>query len=848
MKVSLNHVKNYIDIELPPVDELVDRINRQLGGVEEVIDLASRYKDARIVTVAKCEKHPDADRLSVCMVDDNGAVEGVERDEYGLVQVVCGAPNVRGGMTAVWLPPKSVVPASADDDEPFVLSARELRGVMSQGMLAAPDELAIGDGHDGIVEITERDLPQGATFDDQLIGRSFGEVFGLDDTIIDIENKMFTHRPDLFGQLGVAREIYAILGGVTPADEGALDVHFKNPELYQRLPHFEEADKLKLDVFNDAIDKVPRVMFVAMSGIEVGSSPLWLQCALVAMGSKAINNIVDATNYIMLTTAQPTHAYDYDKIRGYKIGARMARDGEKITLLNGKEYELTSDDIVIADGDRPIGLAGIMGGSDTEVDENTKNIILEVATFDMYAVRKSSMRHGLFTDALTRFNKGQSPIQNSRVLAMLMENITNLTDASQASSVYDLPRDKWALAESVHGDIHVTRDFINQRLGLDLTVTQIGNLLRRANIVSWPDDNDSDTLVVTAPFWRTDISLPEDIVEEVGRLYDFGKLPRALPERSIAPVSKSPLVQIKQDVRTILSRAGANEVLTYSFVHKDSLEKVGQSAERAYQLSNALSPDLHYMRLSLQPSLLDKIYSNIRDGHDKFAIFEIGKVHDKSGQIDEDGLPVEPSRLALSYVNKSKQSGSPYYDTKRLLDFLFEELNIDVTYVNGDSEDDNIGVIFESKRRAVLVERVSGQQIGVIGEYSSSVKKAYKLPESSAGFEINLDLIADQSDKKEIYQALSRYPSTERDVCFKLADDIQYQTLIDETNIYLGQSSINYTIEPVDIYQAEGDDTKNITIRIKLTPYERTLKGEEIDQIVNGASIQVCQKLHAEIV
>lgn len=847
MKVSLNHIKNYIDFELPPVDELVDRINRQLGGVEEVIDLASRYKEARIVVVARCEKHPDADRLSVCLVDDGGVTDGVERDEDGLIQVVCGAPNVRGGMTAVWLPPKSVVPASADDDEPFVLSARELRGVMSQGMLAAPDELAIGEGHDGILEITENDLPQAVAFNDKIIGRSFGEVFGLDDTIIDIENKMFTHRPDLFGQLGVAREISAIMGGTTPADQDFVDTHFINPDEYWKMPDFEKASDLNLETFNEAGDKVPRVIFVAMNSIEVKPSPLWLQCELVAMGAKPINNIVDTTNYLMLTTAQPTHAYDYDKISGHKIGARMARDGEKIKLLNDKEYELTSDDIVIADGDKPVGLAGVMGGSETEVDKNTKNIILEVATFDMYAVRKSSMRHGVFTDALTRFNKGQSPLQNNRITYMLMNQIGQLSGASQASDVYDISSQDWNRVLSLSGEIKVSRDFVVSRLGVDLTLSQIGNLLRRTNFTSYPDEDDEDTLVIAAPFWRTDISLPEDIVEEVGRLYDFGKLPRELPGRSISPSQLNPIVELKQAIRKLLSQAGANEVLTYSFVHRNLIQKTGQSIDRAYQLSNALSPDLHYMRLSLQPSILDKVYSNIRDGHDKFALFEIGTSHDKN-KLDDNKLPLEPSRLALVYVNKHKQPGAAYYDAKRALDFLASKLGVQLDYKNTNIEDDQIGTMFEPKRRAAIFARSSGEPIGVIGEYTAATRKAYKLPDSSAGFEIILDKIVAGATGLHDYQVLSRYPSAERDVCFKLADEIEYQKLVDEIDSQLSNKSIRYSVSPVDIYQAAGDSTKNITVRIKLTPIERTLSGQDIDQIVNSTAIQVCQKLDAEIV
>ena len=424
MKVSLNLIKQLINFELPPVDELVVRVNQQLGGVDEVIDLNAKYGGARIVRVVECAKHPNADRLSVTKIDDGGVVADVPRDENGLVQVVCGAPNVHADMWAIWLPPKSTVPASFDDDEPFVLDARPLRGVLSQGMLAAADELDIGTDHEGIIEIHEHDVPAGVELASDA---GFAETFGLDDYVLDIENKMFTHRPDCFGQLGAAREI-----------AGIFHQQFTSPDWYKSVQQFTGAEGLDLTVINDVPELVPRFMAVAIRDVTVQPSPLWLQCQLVAMGGKPVNNIVDATNYMMLMTAQPTHAYDYDKLRGHKLEARMARDGEKVCLLNGKEYELTSDDIVIADGEGVIGLAGIMGGAGTEVSNETKNIVLECANFDMYALRRTAMRHGIFTDALTRFNKGQSPLQNAAVLKRLISMVGGV----QASEVFDKRNDR----------------------------------------------------------------------------------------------------------------------------------------------------------------------------------------------------------------------------------------------------------------------------------------------------------------------------------------------------------------------------------------------------------------------
>lgn len=837
MKVSLNTVKQYVDLELPSVDELVVRINAQLGQVEAVINLGEKYKDAKIVKVVECEKHTNADKLSVCKID-------VGSEE--LVQVVCGAPNVHAGMWAVWLPPASTVPSTFDDDEPFVLGARELRGVMSNGMMASAKELAIGDDHDGIVEIADADVPAGRTLQ---AGASFAEVFGLDDTIIDIENKMFTHRPDLFGQLGVAREIHAILRPDSD-DTKHTEPYMIPSDWYWTRESFVEADGLPLEVFNNVPDQAPRFMAVAMQNVEVKPSPLWLRCELVRWGSKPINNVVDLTNYIMLLTAQPTHAYDYDKLRGQKLGVRMANDGEKVTLLNSKTYELTEDDIVIADGEGAVGLAGIMGGGNSEVSADTKNIVLEVATFDMYTLRRSSMRYGLFTDALTRFNKGQSKLQNDRVIAKLMELMGRYAGAVQASSVYDendFSDD--TDTSTLYGEQTVSVDFINERLGLHLTGVAIGNILRGGNFAVYKSDDNDDELCITAPFWRTDIELPEDIVEEVGRLYGFDRLPRELPKRSTRPTPTNAVRELAQSVRESLARAGANEVLTYSFVHEKVLKAAGQDTADAYQLSNALSPDLQYYRLSLSPSLLDKVHANSKAGFDEFALFEIGKSHSKKAGLDSDGLPIEPGRIALTYAAKIPKEGAAYYRAKRLLDNLAGTLDMTFDYkpLPGGSTLTAAAPFLEG-RTARVIDRKSGQAVGIIGEYTPATRKAFKLPEYSAGFELfteglSLARLVAQGE----YHSLSRYPSIERDVCFEIPDEVTYGVIEESIREALHGTQLRHEIMPVDIYQADTAK-RRVTMRLKLTPLDTTMTNDEANAVVDTVTSHVMQHLGATII
>ena len=837
MKVSLNIVRDLINFELPSVDELVLRVNQQLGGVEEVIDLGAKYAGARIVRIVECGKHPDADRLSVTKIDDGGAVSDVPRDDNGYVQVVCGAPNVHADMWAIWLPPGSTVPASFDDAEPFVLGARPLRGVLSQGMLAAADELAIGTDHKGIIEITENDLPSGAEL---RAGASFAEIFGLDDFVLDIENKMFTHRPDCFGQLGVAREIAGIFGQ-----------QFTSPEWYKAQQQFSMAEGLDLMVTNDAPELVPRFMAVVIKDVEVKPSPLWLQCQLVAMGGKPINNIVDATNYIMLMTAQPTHAYDYDKLRGHYLGARLARLGEKVSLLNGKEYELTVDDIVITDGEGVIGLAGIMGGSNTEVSNDTKNIVLECATFDMYALRKTAMRHGVFTDALARFNKGQSPLQNAAVLKRLMSMVSGV----QASEVFDLKQfsdefDDYFDGKYTPANIDIDSKFINERLGLKLSENDICGLLNNVEIKSHGPEEELDYICIQSPFWRTDLELSEDIVEEVGRLYSFDKLPRELPHRSIKPAPKNLRRELKNAIRQSLSRAGANEILTYSFVHERILKNAEQDVIQAYKLSNALSPDLQYYRLTVLPSLLDKVYTNIKSGHNEFALFEIGKGHLKSKGLNKEGLPIENNYIDLVYTSKKDKPGAPFYVTKKLINNLGKDLGVKFEFEKIVNQiDKQILAPFDIDRSS-LIRIDNGDIVGLVGELKQSVIKNFKLPQYISAASIDIDILQKNISKNigDSYHPLSKFPSTRRDISIEIDLAVSYKDVLNVVKNSLQKQDDEFiSIRLVDIYRAKDSSFKTITLNISMTNYNRTLTATDASRIIENINKAISVKLNGSI-
>jgi len=825
MKVSINEIKQlgYADIVALPVEQLVEKIGAQLGTVEDIEDLGAKYQGVVVAKVVSCDGHPNADRLHVCKVDDGGKVKGVERDENGYVQVVCGAPNVREGLLVAWLPPGSTVPETYHHEAPFVLDARELRGVVSNGMLASPKELALGDSHEGILEIDADAKP----------GQPFADVYHLADHVIDIENKMFTHRPDCFGLLGVARELAGIQGKA-----------FKSPDWYADTPNFTAGEGLALEVENDIPETVPRFMALAMDSIEVKPSPLWLQTTLLRLGSRPINNVVDVTNYLMLITGQPLHAYDYDKVATGKLGVRYAKAGEKLALLNGKEVTLTDQDILVTDGKKGVGLGGVMGGADTEVDDTTKRIIVEVANFNMYAVRKVSMRHGLFTDAVSRFNKGQSPLQNDRVLTKATELFAELANAKPASHVID------------HGDalksmaaVKVTSEFINARLGLSLSVKDMTKLLSN---VEFAVESKGDELKVSPPFWRTDIEIPEDIVEEIGRLYGYDRLPRELPMRSLKPADKNPLFMLKQSVRESLSRAGANEVLTYSFVHENLLKRAGQDKEEAFQLLNALSPDLQYYRLNILPSLLDKIHGNIKAGHEEFALFELGKTHNaKHHSSDDNGLPKELNTLDLVYAATAKVGlqGSAYFKVKRLLTQLASDLGFELVFtpMKGDEEFSTVKP-FDTARSAFVTVKGTDLHLGIVGEFKQSVAKNFKLPKHAAGLIVALDNLLIATGNSSDYSPLSRFPGTERDVTFSVANGLQFAELEQAVQQAATNESLDIIATATGIYRPEDSERKNVTFKLSLTDLNKTITTESANTAVVNISNAVRSACSAEVV
>ena len=839
MKVSLSWAQRYsnVDLQSIPVGKLLQHIGEQLGAVEEVTDWSSRYDGIVVTHVKSVAKHPNADKLNLCMLDDGGTTPDVKRNEDGLVQVVCGAPEVRPGMIVAWLTPGTTVPITADND-PFVLETREIRGVESPGMLGTPHELALSDDHSGLLDINVEEVGAELTKP----GTSFKQLYGLDDVVIDCENKMFTHRPDCFGILGVARELAGITGQ-----------QFESPAWYLSEPHFEKKPStLPVRIFNDAPELAPRMMAVVLDGVKIAPSPVWLQSALTRVGIKSINNVVDVTNYLMQLTGQPMHAFDYHKIadrssgEGAVLGPRMANDKEPLTVLGGKKLTLTSEDMVLATDQEPADLAGVIGGGETEVDAETTTVLLTCASFDMYAVRRSSMRHGVFTEAAMRYTKGQSPLQNDRVLAKAMAMMMELAGGHQDGDVVDLKSygDRVFGSEtSAYEPVMVTPEFINVRLGLNLGRDEIATLLQNVEIEV---DMVGEELEIQAPFWRTDIEIAEDVVEEVGRLYGYDRLPRELPPRSLNATAKDPLFELRSEVRHQLARLGANETLSYSFVHGNLIAKVGQDSEHAFRLKNALSPELQYYRLSLVPSLLDRVHANVKAGSEEFALFELGKSHIVGIDNDED-LPKEFERLGLVYAAAKPvlQHGAAYFHAKRYLTELLDKLGVsysiepigfELTHVTDQLE----SAPFDLSRSAYI--RIDNAIAGFVGELKPTVRQKLKLPEHTAAFELDLGRLLSTDRQQTAYRPLSRYPNISQDISLRVPKAVLHATVQNGLRTAidaLRQEDVAVRVAPLDIYQPDGADYANMAFRITAVSMERTLQATSVNQLLDEAAARL---------
>ncbi len=779
MKISLNWLREYVDIKIPN-DELIRLIGARLVEVEGVINETHKYDKIYVVKVVKAEKIPDT-HLTLCQIDVG---------EDSLVQVVCGAPNVHEGMLTAWIAPGAIVPASVNEDAPFVIGKRKMLGKYeSNGMLAGADELDFGDDHSGIVEINPEEAKPGDLLSD---------VYDLEDLILEIENKSLTHRPDCFGIIGFAREVAGIMGQKFN-DPGFLFEEKVFPEGFLHrvdggLKSQDSNFSVKV-VQPEICSRYTAAVLKVTKATEKEKYLSKMQILLAKSGMNSVSRIVDITNYVMLLTGQPLHAFDYDKfmkvggLENPEIVVRLAEKNEKLTLLDDTEAQLNENDIIIASGRSPVALAGAMGGKNTMVDDDTKNILLESASFSLYNLRKTQMAHGIFSEAITRFTKGVPSGGTFNVLAETVREIRG--KVVSIVDYYPNPKPQPVVLVSVQE--------INDLLGTDYSEKLIIDTLEN---VGFEVESKNGELKVVSKYWRTDIHIREDIIEEVGRLLGYDNIKPTLPLHSTSNTNS--MFELKHKIRGIMEKLGANELLTYSFVSGKLLEKADQDPKNSYKIVNSISPELQYVRQSLVPSLLDKAYLNEKLPVERFAIYEMNKVYQKEWGLDDEKVPVEKSSLGFVVAERKKRE-TAYYKAKKYLAELLVELNITPEFLPLKSSVASSRP-FDQKRSAEI--RLDGELIGVIGEFKNSVRSKFKLAEYLAGFELNLDVLLGKVNYRKKIET-----TRPKSMDLTVTTDDTYGEALKKVQA----EHPNAKIYPGTIYQGPNQKSKNITFHIEYT-------------------------------
>lgn len=832
MLISLNEIKKMVPgIREVPTAEILERIGSRLVEIEDAIDWEPKYKGIYIVKVVSAEKIPET-HLSLCQVE--AGERTAEFSEGETVQVVCGAPNVRAGMMAVWITPGAVVPQTYGNEN-FRLSVRKLRGYESNGMLAAVDELDLGTDHEGIAEIDPKMNVSGRVVQ---AGDAFAEAFGLNDVIIDVENKSLTHRPDCFGLVGFAREVAGIFG-----------LKFEEPEWVLDDGAVKASGEVKVEVEVADGELCPRYS-CAVFDIPKNEPSRYLTPEAVFLakaGMRAIDPMVDATNIMMLMSGQPLHAFDYDKLvavggdAAAKIVVRAAHEGEELQLLDGKTIKCNPEDILITSRDVPVALAGAMGGKNTEIDASTKRVVLESATFSLYNLRKTQMAHGIFSEAITRFTKGQPAAMTK---AVLKETMTELGVTALAVE------DEWR-GKLPEKDIKLTVEQINGLLGTTYRAEQIKQALEN---VGFAVEVTGEELAVKAAKWRTDVKIAEDVIEEVGRLLGFDNIALDLPKKRFTGTDVAEMWRLKKEMRRILSgELGMNELLTYSFISRDLLEKTGLTVDNSYAITNAISPELQCFRQQIAPSLLDKVRENLKAGHRDFALYEMNQIARKDlgltgventakedlGILGE-GVPVVETHLGIV------EMGDFYRLKAEILTLLRRELHMEVAYQQLAGKAAEQYPYLEAKRSAALV--VGDEVIGAFGEVKSAALKRFKLEQTVAAAEVNLEKVVKLPRNLQVRPMISRFPFVERDMTLKVAKDAQFGRFYGAAEGVLVGEGLLAKVTPVSVYQASVEDaTKNISLHLKFASTEKTLAQEEISDIMKKVEVEVV-KLGAEIV
>lgn len=806
MKYSYDWLKELSKTKLSP-EKVAENITAHSFEVDNWKMVENKLDKVVVGKILEIGKHPNADRLQIVKVDVGRAIspslltslpEGESKSMNGLL-IVCGAHNIAVGDKV----PVALVGAKLPGGE---IKEMEVRGVKSFGMLCAEDELGIGDDHSGIMI-----LDPGAK-----IG---AKVLDFEDAVMDI--KVLPDRAhDALSHIGMAREVAAIEG--------------RNPEprgvqgAMRALQRFAKSEKLKLEIRDKHL--CPRYVGAVLENVEIKPSPLWLKQRLLVCGVRPINNIVDATNYVMLETGQPLHAFDYKEIGGAKIVVRRAKNGEEIKLLDETIKKLTEDDLVIADERRALAIAGVMGGEDSGISEATKTIVLESANFDAASIRKTRMRHGLKTEASDRFEKDIDPNLAEKTMVRIIELVKELAGGQLEGVVDSYPKKIKAWK------IKLDLERVDNLLGEKISKVKVVNILESLGIQV------GKNLECTIPTRRLDLRSQENLMEEIGRIYGYEKIRSQAPHIKLAPPVANEKRMFERRVKEILAGIGFDEVYNYSFYSARDAELAQVGAIRHLELQNPMNPDQALMRVSLLPNLLKNVRENLKNFGD-IHIFEIGKIYLSDGKA----LPEEKRMLAGAIVleGNSKQPAASFFEAKGMLDVLLQRLRLDDYYFDSFdvSAQNTLSTLWHSGRTAELKSEEGNVEFGIAGEINPLVLSDFDIHKRVVMFEIDLDKLQKISEAEREFQPISKFPVVSRDISMLAESDVRVDDIL--KNIQTAGGDLVLDTDLFDIF--EKDDKNSFAFHIVFGASDRTLEHQEIDGLMQKIISSLEKELGLEV-
>lgn len=782
MKFSLSWLKEFVDISESPSQ--IAKILTQAGiEVDSVEQSPLAFENVIIGKVLAVSKHPTADRLQVATVFD-----GVREH-----QVVCGAPNCRAGIKTAFAPVGATL--KEESGKVFTIKKTKIRDVESCGMLCSAKELQIGLDADGIIEFADH-LAEGSIVADMYA-----------DSIFEVS--LTPNLGHCLSVAGIARELSA-----------AIVARLKFPAIYLKESHTPIEDAARVVV--EDVEGCPRYAFRVIRNMKVGPSPDWLRKKLEDCGLRSVNNIVDATNYVLMELGHPLHAFDLDKLEGQQIIVRKAKPGEVLTTLDGKERKLTLDDILICDKSRPVALAGVMGGQNSEVDDNTCSLLIESAYFKPEAIRRTSKRLGIQTDASKRFERSADPNQVIESLDRVTMLIHELAGGDICKGVMDVSAKKFPKAEVL---CRLSR--INGLLGTHLGVGEVEEIFRRLGFESHWDGR--DTFKVLVPTFRADVNIEVDLIEEVARLYGFDNIPVEAPRYHASTLPMAPVFAFERIVRTHMLAEGLQEFLTCDLIGPSLLDIVQDTSipsESTVKVLNPTSIEQSILRTSLLPGLLEVVKYNVDHQNTDIHGFEIGRVHFKqnSQYVEQSVLGVVLSGSTAPESWSEPLREVDFYDLKGVIENLFRGLGIK----NVEFKPNEL-TVFHSGRQASIF--VGALEVGSIGEVDPAIQRRLDVAQRIYFAEINLPDLYPLCAGQTRMEALPLYPSSGRDWTVTLKEETAVEEvfkILRQTNSRLLES-IN--LVPNAIYRSDklGSGIKNVTFHFVYRDRKKTIAQETVD-------------------